>query len=150
VNARAESVARAPSFLDAFAARRCLVPADGFYEWRKDAGAKAPFWLHPRAGGIFTLAGIWERWGPRGHEPRHAFAILTVGANDDVRNIHDRMPAVVAPGDRDLWLDRSASTESVQNLLKSAPSGTFTARRVSAQVNSAAHEGPELLEAVDD
>jgi putative SOS response-associated peptidase YedK len=150
VNARAESVARVPSFRDAFAARRCLIPADGFYEWKKEAGAKAPFWLHPRAGGIVTLAGIWERWAPPGHEPRHAFAILTVDANDDVRDIHDRMPAVVAPGDRDLWLDRAAPTERVQDLLMPAPPRTFAARRVSAQVNSAAHDGPDLLQPVDD
>jgi putative SOS response-associated peptidase YedK len=150
VNARAETIAEVPAFRDAFASRRCLVPADGFYEWRKDPGGKTPFWLHPSAGGLVTFAGIWERWGPPGHEPRRAFAILTVDANDDVRHIHDRMPAVVAPSDRDSWLDRSAPTESARALLRPAPTGTFAARRVSRRVNSVLNDGPELLEPVDD
>jgi putative SOS response-associated peptidase YedK len=149
VNARAESVAKAAAFRDAFRSRRCLIPADGFYEWRRADGAKIPFWLHPRQGGIVSFAGIWERWSPPGRPARHGFAILTVDASDDVRDIHDRMPAVVGEGERGAWLATASRPEDVQEILRPAAAGTFAARPVSARVNSSANDGPDLVEPLD-
>jgi putative SOS response-associated peptidase YedK len=142
INARAESVASKASFREAFARRRCLVPADGFYEWAR----KVPYWLHPTRGGVISFAGIWETWRRPGAEPRHAFAILTTEANSDLRPIHDRMPVVVEEADRDLWLDRSSGVERVGALLRPAPDGTFVSRAVSARVNRAGEDDAELIE----
>ena len=100
INARAESVSTKPSFREAFRRRRCLVPADGFYEWRRDETGKQPFWIHPAAGGVIAFAGLWERWSRPGEEPRHTFAIITTRASADVAWVHDRMPVVVTPEHR--------------------------------------------------
>jgi putative SOS response-associated peptidase YedK len=148
INARGESVGRTPSFRDAFAHRRCLVPADGFYEWRREGAAKLPFHFRPAAGGLVSFAGIWEQWVRPGQEPRYGFAILTVGASADVADVHHRMPVVVAPEDRPLWLDGHATLDGVQGLVVAAPPGTFVGRRVSVRVNSAAVDDPSLVEAV--
>lgn len=148
INARAERAHETPSFRDAFAHRRCLVPADGFYEWRRDQGGKRPFWFHPVAGGVLALAGIWERWDRPGRAPRYGFAILTVDASEDVRGVHDRMPLLVAPGDRDLWLDAAASPQELTRLIKPAPDGILEAREVSTRVNTPSEDDAGLIEAV--
>ncbi len=148
VNARAESVARKPSFGEAFARRRCLVPADGVYEWRTTAGTKQPFWIHPRAGGLLTFAGIWETWRRPEEEPRHGFAILTTEANADVAPVHDRMPVVVEREDRGRWLARSTSPEEAAALLRPAPTGALDLRLVSTRVNRVAEDDAGLLEPV--
>jgi putative SOS response-associated peptidase YedK len=145
VNARAESADRVPSFREAFAHRRCLVPADGFYEWREEDGRKVPYWFHPPDGGLLSLAAIWEHWERPGGEARDAFAILTVGANDDVRPFHHRMPLVVAPGDRADWLGRGTPPETLRRIATPAPAGALGARRVSTRVNSAAEDDADLL-----
>lgn len=98
INARAETVARTRSFRDCFAARRCLIPADGFYEWRRDSDARTPFWFYRRDRGLFTMAAIWDHWSAPGQESRHTFAILTTEASDDVKDVHARMPVVIEEG----------------------------------------------------
>lgn len=148
INARAESVARKSSFREAFARRRCLVPADGFYEWRRKGGRKMPHWIHPADGGVISFAGIWESWKAPGTEPRHTFAILTTDANADVVPIHDRMPAIVALEDRDRWLDRATTLEGLEDLLVPAPDGVLEVREVSARVNRPDHDDAGLIEAV--
>lgn len=165
INARAETVASKRSFREAFERRRCLVPADGFYEWRRAgsergstgsdedgattaSGAKIPFWFHPPDGGVIAFAGIWETWRRLGREARHGFAIVTTNANDDVRSVHDRMPVVIAAADRSTWLDRATSAAQLRDLLGPAPAGTFECRRVSTRVNRSSAEGPELIEPV--
>ena len=137
VNARAETVATKPSFRDSFERRRCLVPADGFYEWAKDGGAKTPHWFHPAGGGLVSFAGIWDG---------RTFAILTTAANGDVRDVHDRMPVVVAPDARGAWLDRASDPGSLTRLLRRPPDGTFDHHPVSPRVNRTENEGPELVE----
>jgi putative SOS response-associated peptidase YedK len=148
INARSESVAEKPSFRDAFERRRCLVPADGFYEWKKEGGAKIPYWIHPRHGGLISFAGIWERWSRPGAKPRHTFAILTTEASEDVEAIHDRMPVVVAPADRHRWLDRSAEPRELLELLRPSPAGTLSSHPVSTRVNRPAEDDARLIERV--
>jgi putative SOS response-associated peptidase YedK len=139
INARAESVARRATFREAFRRRRCLVPADGFYEWRREGRGRIPYWFHARDRGLFSLAGIWEG---------RTFAILTTDANDDVRAVHDRMPVVVAPGERAAWMDRDAPPEILARMLGPAPAGTFESWAVSGRVNRPDPEGPSLIEPV--
>jgi putative SOS response-associated peptidase YedK len=132
INARAETVATRSSFKEAFRRRRCLVPADGFFEWTK---AKDPFWIYPVDGRPVSFAGIWETWSTDGAEPRHTFAIITTQANDDVHDIHDRMPVVIAVPERTSWLDRNSPLADVARLLRRAPAGTFAYHAVDSRVN---------------
>ncbi|HUF75997.1 MAG TPA: SOS response-associated peptidase [Longimicrobiales bacterium] len=148
INARGESVADKPSFREAFERRRCLVPADGFYEWRKEGGSKIPYWIHPPGGGLISFAGIWERWGRAGAEPRHTLAIITTNASEDVAEVHDRMPVVVAPPDRGRWLARSSEHEELIALLRPAPRGSLARRQVSPRVNRPAEDDVGLIEPV--
>ena len=152
VNARAESVASKRSFAEAFRRRRCLVPADGFFEWRSEGGRKVPYWFHPSEGGLISFAGIWETWRPpasREGDARHGFAILTTDANADVSGVHHRMPVVVPAEGRDRWLRRETPLEELHALLGPAPDGTFDARRVSTRVNRPDDDDPQLVESVD-
>lgn len=139
INARAESVMRRASFGEAFHRRRCLVPADGFYEWRRDDGGKTPFWFHLPDGGIFSFAGIWEG---------RTFAILTTEANEDVRTVHDRMPVLVAPGDRGAWLDRETPASELLRIMAPSPAGTLGSHEVSRRVNRTDQDDPGLVEPV--
>lgn len=148
VNARSESVRDKPSFREAFERRRCLVPADGFYEWRRRGRGKVPYWIHPRGGGVMSLAGVWERWSRLGAEPRHTFAILTTDASDDVAAIHDRMPVVVDAMHRDLWLDRGSDPDQLLDLLRAPPAGTLASHPVGTRVNRAVEDDPGLIEPV--
>jgi putative SOS response-associated peptidase YedK len=148
INARAESVAQKPSFREALERRRCLVPADGFYEWRKEGGSKIPYWIHPPRGGLISFAGIWERWSRPGAQPRHTFAIITTDASEDVAGIHERMPVVVAAADRGRWLDRSADREQLLALLRPAPPGSLVPRQVSTRVNRPVDDDEGLIEPV--
>ena len=148
INARAESVHDKASFREAFQRRRCLVPADGFYEWRRERGQKIPYWLHPAAGGVVAFAGIGEKWARLGADPRHTFAILTTAANAEARPIHDRMPVVVSRADRDLWLDPASDIDAVRAILGPPPDGTFASHPVSTRVNGPGEDDAALIEAV--
>lgn len=145
VNARSETVATKPSFRKAFAARRCILPALGYYEWRAETEAgrqvKQPYFLHPVAGGILAMAGIYEFWkGPDGWLA--TCSIITTRASDDTGWVHDRMP--MTPTDRDAWLDpRLTSPDAVLGLLQ-APEG-LGIRKVSRLVNRAGEEGAQLV-----
>jgi putative SOS response-associated peptidase YedK len=152
INARIESVSKKASFSEALGRRRCLVPADGFYEWKREgraAGAKkTPYWIHPVGGGVISFAGIWERWSRPGEESRHTFAILTTEANADVAPLHDRMPVIVAAEHRGAWLDRGLDIESALALVRDQPLGELTSHPVSTRVNRVANDGPDLIERV--
>ena len=147
-NARGESVVETPSFREAFVRRRCLVPADGFYEWRTDEGGKTPYLFRPIAGGVMALAGIWERWERRGHEPRSGFAILTVDASEDVAPIHHRMPVVVERERFSEWLDRASEPDRLRALVTPAPAGSLRFHAVSRRVNSVREDDAGLVEPV--
>lgn len=145
VNARGESVGRTPSFRDAFAARRCIVPADGFYEWSGEARGRVPHWFSRVGGGLLSMAGIWERWSRPGRTPYHGFAILTVAASDDVAGVHGRMPALLDPDGVELWLDRSSTTDAAGALIVPAPQGTLRGWPVSQRVNRPTEDDAELI-----
>lgn len=148
-NARAESARTKPTFRDAFAARRCVIPADGFYEWTGAKGARRPTWFHPTGGGLLRLAGLYQpAKDPDAGGVDVRFTILTTDASADVAEVHDRMPVLLAPGDVDLWLGDGADLERVEALLRPAPRGTLSARPVSPRVNSVAHDDPDLLREV--
>jgi putative SOS response-associated peptidase YedK len=148
VNARGETVGEAPSFRDAFAHRRCLVPADGFYEWCRAGEQKVPYWFHSRGGELLAMAGIWERWNRAGHEPLFSFGVLTTEANDDVRAVHARMPVLLHGEDRTRWLDGDTPTGELRTMLKAAPAGTLHHHRVSSRVNSPSEDDAGLVAAV--
>jgi len=148
INARIESVLSRPSFREAVQRRRCLVPADGFYEWKREGKSKVPFWIHPKEGGVLSFAGIWERWSRPGSEPRHTYAILTMPASPEVARIHDRMPVVVGHVDRDAWLDRHKDGRAALSLLRSPKAPAFVSRPVSARVNHPKEDDAGLIEAV--
>lgn len=148
INARAETVRERPAFRSAFRRRRCLVPVDGFYEWRGEAGHRQPYHVALEGGHLFALAGLWERWSPREGEALETFTVLTTEANDSVRPLHDRMPAILPARAREAWLDPGTPPEALQALLVPYPAG-LVVRPVSRYVNSAWHEGPECLAAPD-
>jgi putative SOS response-associated peptidase YedK len=148
INARMETVAARPSFREAIDRRRCLVPADGFYEWKREGERKVPHWIHPSGGGLLSLAAIWETWRRPGTEPRHAFAILTTAANADVAPIHDRMPVIVAAEGRDAWLDRAVDGAEALRRLRPTRAGALASRPVSTRVNRVASDDAGLIERV--
>ncbi len=105
INARAETIAQKPSFKDAFLKRRCLIPADGFYEWKKAGMSKIPFWFGLKSGEPFVFAGLYERWTAAGQKPLDTCTIITTRANEVVAPVHDRMPVIVPKAARELWLN---------------------------------------------
>jgi putative SOS response-associated peptidase YedK len=148
INARAETVLEKPSFRSAFKRRRCLIPADGFYEWRSGGGgAKQPFFIERSDHALFAFAGIWETaCDPEGGEIDTA-AILTTGSGADLRAIHAREPVVIAPEHFALWLEADErDVAMLDDLLTPAGAGSWSARAVSTAVNSPRHDGPELIE----
>jgi putative SOS response-associated peptidase YedK len=149
INARAETLADKPAFRQAFQSRRCLIPADGFYEWKKlDAKHKQPMLIRRRDGEPTTLAGLWERWEKAGEEPLETCTIITTTANAVTRPIHDRMPVVLEPKDFDDWLDPATPRETLEGLLRPLPDDRLEAYPVSERVNSPAEDDPVCIERV--
>lgn len=140
INARAETVAEKPAYRSAFRKRRCLVPIGGFFEWKRDGKVKVPHWIHPAAGEVLTVAGLWERWYPKDAEPVTTFAVLTTAANAFMADIHDRMPVIVAAEDRAAWLDPDAGDDALVPLLRPAPEDVLAAHAVSTRVNTPTYD----------
>jgi len=147
-NARAETLASSPAFRDAFRRRRCIVPVDSFYEWRREGKVRQPFRIVRTDGRPLALAGIWSGWkNPATEEIRRTFAIVTGMPNDVVREIHDRMPVVLDDGAWPLWLDpQFADLGELQALLLPLEGLDLTAYPVSTMVNNVRFDGPELIE----
>ncbi len=146
INARAETVAEKPAFRSAFRHRRCLVPADGFYEWRAEDGRKQPFRIGMKGGAPFAFAGLWERWEPEGGDVVETVAIVTTDANEKLRPIHHRMPVIVAPDDYTAWLDTEAGdTGPARALLRPYPGEPMAFYRVDPRVNNARNDDPECI-----
>ncbi|MBW4436216.1 MAG: SOS response-associated peptidase [Pleurocapsa minor GSE-CHR-MK-17-07R] len=146
INARSETIEEKPSFKHAFRRRRCLVPANGFYEWKAEGTKKMPRYIHLKDVPLFAMAGLWETWHDVEKRPIHTFTILTTGANDFMRQFHERMPVIVRPADYGLWLDQQAPTEPLRALLTQYDPNAMTAYEVSTAVNKPVFDGPELIE----
>jgi putative SOS response-associated peptidase YedK len=149
INARSETAAEKPSFRAAFKRRRCLIPADGFYEWQKLAKGKQPYYIGLQGGGPFAFAGLWETWqGPDGGELQSC-TLLTTEPNELLEPIHNRMPVILAPQDYDEWLDHASEDgrylASIRHLLRPFPADEMAAYPVSTYVNNARNEGPECI-----
>jgi putative SOS response-associated peptidase YedK len=141
INARSETVATSGMFRQAFARRRCLVPADGFYEWRRVGEKKQPMFMRRSDDALFAFAGIWERWTPDEEaEPVDTVAILTTSPNDLMKPIHDRMPVILPVAEYDRWLDRDVPGDDVAGLLRPYAEVDLTAARVSSRCNSPAND----------
>ncbi|HZL39385.1 MAG TPA: SOS response-associated peptidase [Pseudolabrys sp.] len=149
INARGETVLEKPAFRAAMKRRRCLIPADGFYEWQVDGGRKRPFFIHAKSGAPLAFAGLWETWtGPNGEELETA-AIVTTRANQMLAPIHDRMPVIVPPEAFDLWLDcANVDAQTAAALITPAPEDLLEAYEISTAVNRTANDGPKLQEPV--
>ncbi len=147
INARGESVNDKPAFRNAMKRRRCLVPADGFYEWRYEGGRKQPFLVRPRDGGTVAFAGLWETWmGPNGEETETA-AIVTTQASQDIAHIHGRMPVIVPPDAFDFWLDcANVDATTAAAVIAPATAGLLEAYEISNAVNRVANDSPVLIE----
>ena len=152
INARAETVADLPVFRDPFRYRRCLVPADGFYEWAKQGKQKSPFLFSRADDSIFAFAGIWDRWrDPDKTNPNKEWletcSIITTSANALLSGIHDRMPVIMKRENYDLWLDPGfKKVEDLLDLLKLFPAGVMRHYRVSTRVNSVKNDDPTCAE----
>ena len=147
INARAETIRSQPAFAESFRERRCLIPADGFYEWARGESGKTPVWISRSDHELFAFAGIWAALRARdGSGPLHSCSIVTCEPNDLIRPIHDRMPVVLAPEDEARWLEPDASEEEVASLLAPAPKGLLVVREVVDAVNDVREDGPQLLE----
>ena len=147
INARGESVNEKPAFRNAMKRRRCLFPADGFYEWRAEGSRKRPFFAHPTTPGPIAFAGLWETWtGPNGEEMETA-AIITTDANRTLATVHHRAPVIVPPAAFDLWLDcANVDAKTAAALIATAPEGSMAVREISPAVNRVANDSPALLE----
>ena len=146
INARAETLERQAAFKESFHERRCLIPADGFYEWLTDERGKRPVWISRPDGELFAFAGIWAALKRKGSdEVLHSCAIVTCDPNDLIRPIHDRMPVILDPGLEAAWLDPDADPEDLLELLVPAPDRSLVLHEVGDLVNNVRNDGPELI-----
>jgi putative SOS response-associated peptidase YedK len=147
INARAETVQEKPSFREAFKRRRCIIPADGFYEWQRTGGRKQPFFFRMRDERPFGFARLWERWEGAGGEVINSCAILTTEANEVLRPVHDRMPVILHPDDYEMWLGGNArELDLVREMLRPYPAEEMVGQPVSTSVNSPHSQGAGLIE----
>lgn len=147
INARAETVAEKPAYRGAFARRRCLVVADGFYEWQRGPDGKRPMRIHKRSDEPFVFAGLWERWDKRGR-PLETCTILTTAASPLMAPIHDRMPVILDGPGREAWLSPASGPETLLPLLRPYGADDLEAYEVSTLVNNPSHDIPECLDPV--
>ncbi len=150
INARSETAAEKPAFRSSLRRRRCLVAADGFFEWRRTAAGKQPYLLRLAGGGPFAFAGLWDRWVPHAGAAIESFTILTTRPNELVGAIHDRMPVILPPRDHELWLDPGeARPQRLAPLLRPFSAAEMTVFPVPSLVNRPANDTPECIEPLD-
>lgn len=153
INARAETLAEKPAFKQAYKKRRCLVLADGFYEWRKaqNGGSKTPYYIGLRSGEPFAFAGLWESWRSPEDETVLSCTIITTTPNELVAELHNRMPVILPPGAYDQWLDPAEQpADELDRLLKPYPAVLMAAYRVSTLVNNPSNDSPECIAPAED
>ncbi len=147
INARSETVHEKPAFRAAFRRRRCAVPVNGWFEWRRENGEKQPYWIRPANADVFSLAGLWDRW-EKEDEPVETFTVLTTAASPALADIHHRQPAIIEDATLDEWPGPGTSSERVLALAGAANEGPFDTRAVSTRVNSPRNDDAELLAAL--
>jgi putative SOS response-associated peptidase YedK len=147
INARAETLAQRPAYRRALERFRCLIPADGFYEWQPLPGEKRkqPFHITTAEGGLFAFAGLWSVWHRGEPEELRSCTIITTAANSAIAPIHDRMPVILPRDGEDLWLDHAAPPAALEPLFVGLPSEQIVLRPVGPAVNDARYDGPECL-----
>jgi putative SOS response-associated peptidase YedK len=148
INARAETVANKPVFRSAFAKRRCLVLADGYYEWQALGKKKQPYFIHRPDDSVFAFAGLWERWCG-GEQPCDTCTVITTTANDGVVHVHDRMPVILEPAEWDSWLAPDAKAQALQSLLRPFPANGLVADPVGPFVNSVKCDTADCVKPVE-
>jgi len=146
INARSETAAEKPSFRSAFRRRRCLIAADGFYEWKRENGGKQPYYFRMQEGRPFAFAGLWESWEKGGDGVLRSCAILTTRANSVLDGIHDRMPVILPPDTYDSWLDPDADREELAELLIPYAGDDLETYPVSRFVNSPSNNDERCIE----
>lgn len=143
INARSETAAEKPSFRQAWAGRRCLVPADGFYEWQTVEGVKQAWRIGLRGGAVLALAGLWDIWiDPATDAEVQTFAVLTCPANERLADFHERMPVILRPEDWSTWLDPAAPQGRLHGLMRTFPVEAMAWYRVSPHVNNVRNDDP--------
>lgn len=151
INARSETAAKKPAFRAAFRRRRCLVVADGFYEWQKQNGTKQPFFIHLKDRRYFAFAGLWEHWEGPDDSIIQSCTLLTCDPNDYLKAVHNRMPVILDPADYALWLDPEVEDRDLlQPLLRPYPAQRMDAYPVSRYVNSPDNDSPKCIEPLPD
>ncbi len=148
INARAETVAEKPTFRAAFKRRRCLILADGYYEWVKHEEHKQPYYITPADGHPFAFAGLWERWTDADETPYYSCTIITCQANAELAELHHRMPVTLARRDYAAWLDADSDPARQIEKLAPAPAGLFVPHPVSTIVNSPANDDQRCIETI--
>ncbi len=152
INARSETAHEKPAYRQAFERRRCLIPASGFYEWKKTDAGKQPMCARMVDDSVFGMAGLWESWRPPGDDAPllETCTILTCAANDLLRPIHERMPVILPPESFAAWLDESArDTAALKALMAPPPDECLRVYPVGRRVNNVRHDGPDLIEPID-
>jgi putative SOS response-associated peptidase YedK len=144
INARAETLEEKPSFSESFRWRRCLIPSDGFYEWKRTGREKRPFYIHSNDDTPFTFAGLWDTWRTR-DQVLTSCTIVTTPANEIVAELHNRMPAILGPEAQEMWLDRKANRVNLLRLLTPYPAIKTNLHPVSSSVNSPDIDAPNLI-----
>lgn len=149
INARAETVATKPAFRHAFKRQRCLIAADGFYEWKPTEHGKQPYYIFLKDHEPFALAGLWEHWEGKGYEPIDSCTIIVTEANKAIEKIRDRMPVILPPSAYDDWLDPEVTDkEQLQGLLMLCPASKIAMYPVTKLVNNARHDDPRCVESI--
>ena len=145
INARGETLKQKPSFRSGFKMRRCLIVADGFYEWKRSGKIRQPFYVHLKSDSLFGFAGLWESWNDPDGNIVESTTIITTSPNELIREIHDRMPVILHPDQYETWLLDSTPEHALQELLASYPADKMAAYRVSLEVNSPQNDSPDCL-----
>lgn len=149
INARSETVAVKPTFRDSFRDRRCLVVADGFYEWQKQGRFKQPYWIRLADERCFAFAALWDRWMRPGEQPLETCTILTTEANERLRPLHDRMPVILGPDEHEDWLRADTASDRLRELMRPIPSDRIKYQAVSTRVNRPEHDDATCIEPVE-
>ncbi|MGC4191771.1 MAG: SOS response-associated peptidase [Thermomicrobiales bacterium] len=151
INARSETLAQKPMFRSLVRRNRCIVPANGFYEWKKDTDGKQPYYIHLRDEPMMFFAGLYDQATKDDGSPLLSYTIVTTRANDTMADLHDRMPVIVPPDDVEHWLSRSETdVDALDYLLQPAPEDAIDMHPVSKAVNSPANDTPDLIEPLED